>query len=125
MNSKEFIQNELKLLASRFSEAKIRYEYRENTHSHIIEITPLNFYENDESYRQEEARIENEFEKLFPAENIVFISEGSLTEIQKAEFEWGYADLTFESESSFIEFEFFGFSNEVNSVDVNYLAFAA
>ena len=92
MNSKKFIQKELKLLASWFSEAKIRYEYRENTHSHIIEITPLNFYENDESYRQEEAGIENEFEKLFPAENIVFISENSLTEIKNPEFEVSYGE---------------------------------
>jgi hypothetical protein len=125
MKSREFIEKNLQSLASKFDEAKIRYEYREDTHSHIIEVVPLNFYENNESYMEEEARIEDEFEELFPTENIVFISEESLTEIKKPDFELGYDDLIFEYENPSMEFEFFGFSEEVEPVDVDNLALAA
>ncbi|SFD92400.1 hypothetical protein [Thermophagus xiamenensis] len=125
MNPKEFIKKRLQFLASKFSEAKIRYEYRENTHSHIIEIIPLNLYENNEDYLLEETRIEDEFEELFPTENIIFISENSLTEIKSPEFELGYSDFIFESETSCIEFEFLGVSEEVDPISVDYLAIAA
>ena len=37
-----------------------------------------------------EDEFEEEFEKLFPSEEIIFISEGSLTEIKNPEHEIGY-----------------------------------
>jgi hypothetical protein len=125
MKSREFIEKNLRSLALKFDEAKIRYEYRESTQSHIIEVVPLNFYEKNESYMEEEDRIEDEFEELFPTENIIFISEESLTEINKPDYELGYDDLIFEYENLSIKFEFFGFSEEVEPVDVDNLALAA
>ena len=90
MTAKDFTEERLRLLASKFIDIQIRYEYRANTRSHLIEIIPLSFFEENESYFEEEAKIEDEFEQLFPSENIVFISKGSLIAIKKADLELGY-----------------------------------
>ncbi|MCP4336251.1 MAG: hypothetical protein GY679_00150 [Mycoplasma sp.] len=96
MNATDYIKTKLKEIASKFNEAKIRYEHRVTTQSHLIEIVPLTFFENDEAYIIEEAAFEDEFEQLFPDENIVFISENSLTQINKSEFDLGYNHFVFD-----------------------------
>ena len=97
MIAKDFIEEKLRLLASKFIDIQIRYEYRANTNSHLIEIIPLSFFEGNETYFEEEAKIEDEFEQLFPSENIVFISEGSLTVIKRADLELGYDKVIFDN----------------------------
>ena len=47
MTAKEFITEELKKLHSKFSSSNIRYEYNVYTNTHIIEITPIEFYNNE------------------------------------------------------------------------------
>ena len=90
MKAQDFIIKKLNELAVNFDGIRIRYEFRKNTLTHIIEVLPLDLYENDLGYLAEEDRIEDEFESLFPEDNIVFISEGSLTEIVEPYFEVGY-----------------------------------
>ena len=90
MKSIEFLETKLNELYAKFSDVKIRYEYRANTYSHLIEIIPLSFFEGNEEYISLEAKIEDEFEASFPNENIVFISKGSLSEINNPEFTLGY-----------------------------------
>ena len=105
MKSKEFIKNSLNNLFDKF-DIKLRYEYRESTTSHLIEVIPLHVFEEDKDYMQAEFNFENEFEELFPNENIVFISEDSLTEIKESEFELGYDTNSLEDYTSFFEFDF-------------------
>jgi len=93
MKSKEFIKNKLNYLQSIFNDVKIRYEYRANTYSHIIEIIPLSFFEKNEEYMIVESEIEDEFESKYPNENILFISEGSLSEIYNPEYKLGYNEM--------------------------------
>lgn len=93
MKAKDFIEKKLRQLALTYIGIQIRYEYRVNSKSHIIEIIPLSFFEGNENYFIEEGLIEDEFEKMFPEENIVFISEGSLTEIKDADLKLGYNEL--------------------------------
>ena len=69
MKSKKFIKEKLEQLFAQFNDIKIKYEYRANTCSHIIEVTPLEFFEKDERYVTLEAELEEEFETLFPNEN--------------------------------------------------------
>ncbi|WNM19484.1 hypothetical protein [Flavobacterium capsici] len=85
-NPYKFIEEKLKMLFERFPKANIRYEHRESTNTHVVEITPLFFYNND-SYRVIETEIEDEFEVLFPAETIIFISEDSLNKISNPNIE--------------------------------------
>jgi len=125
MKSKEFIKDKLDCLYAKFNNIKIRYEYRANTYSHLIEILPFSFYEQDEEYMVIESKIEEEFESKFPDENILFISEGSLSEIKNPEFQLGYNEITFDNETSNVEFIVDGFNLNVEIQYSNNYALAA
>ncbi|SMO77669.1 hypothetical protein SAMN06265379_107109 [Saccharicrinis carchari] len=125
MNSRQFLETKLNELHSRFNEVQIRYEYRANTNSHIIEVIPLSFFEDNEEYMNVEAGIEEEFESSFPNENILFVSEDSLTEIKSPILEWGYELIKFDNEVFNLEFVVEGFSECVEFQDSNNYALAA
>ena len=125
MIAKDFIEEKLRILASKFIDIQIRYEYRVNTNSHLIEIIPLSFFEGNESYFEEETKLEDEFEQLFPSENIVFISEGSLTVIKKADLEFGYDKISFNNNTVIINFEVIGYSEGIESHGIENYALAA
>lgn len=80
IKSFQYLEIKLKELHKLFPKCNIRYEYRETRKSHIIEITPLSFYE-DEDYQIAETDIEDDFEIKYPGEDIVFVSENSLTKV--------------------------------------------
>ncbi|OIP05777.1 MAG: hypothetical protein AUJ97_00150 [Bacteroidetes bacterium CG2_30_32_10] len=125
MKSKEFIEAKLNELYNKFSDIKIRYEYRANTFSHLIEIIPIGFFEGNEDYIILEAEIEDEFEASFPDENIVFISEGSLSEIVNPDFKLGYNSIKFDNEVFNFDFIIEGFSENVDFQYSNTYALAA
>ncbi len=121
MQTVDFIENWLKNIAINFQEAKIRYEYRKSTQSHLIEILPLAFFEQEEAYLMEELKFEDEFEKLFPNENVVFISEDSLTKIQHSDFELGYNNFVFDnSNNSGFNIEIVGVGEESSVCEFNF-----
>ena len=111
MKAKEFITEKLKELFELFENIQIRYEYRNSTNSHIIEIKPKSLFEEDEAYMEMEADLEKEFEQLFPSENIVFISEGSITEIKDAVFELKHFNTILNNVVSDFELSEFGTFN--------------
>ena len=115
MNSQDFIIGKLRELSSKYAEVKIRYEYRTNTLSHIVEIIPLSFFEGNLEYLADEAELEDQFEQAFPLENIVFVSEDSLTEIRKADLELGYDGIFFVYPESLPEFEVYGYSEAIET----------
>lgn len=80
-----YIINQLKTLHYKFPNSNMRYEFRENTKTHLIEVTPLEFY-NNESYMNAELELEELFLKEF-SEEIIFISSDSLTKIIQPNFE--------------------------------------
>ena len=90
MKSKEFIVEKLKELVSIFPDLKVRYEFDSNTLTHKIEINPLELFESNDDYLNAEMNLENDFEDTFPNENIIFISNDSLTQIHNPEYEFGY-----------------------------------
>lgn len=98
MKAIKYLETKLQELSVKFEEIQIRYEFRENTQSHLIEIIPSSFFEKNEIYLREEAKIEDEFEDLYPTENIVFITEGSLTEINQVDLTFGYDKITFNND---------------------------
>ncbi|NQU85751.1 MAG: hypothetical protein HQ541_08325 [Mariniphaga sp.] len=115
MKANDFLIEKLKQLAEKIEEIQIRYEFRNSTQSHLVEIIPLRIFEENEAYMQEEAKLEAEFEQLYPTEEIIFISEGSLTEIITAELELGYDKIRFKNETSDIEFVIEGYNNIVET----------
>lgn len=80
MTSVQYLESALKDLFQKFPSGNIRYEYRPNRKSHIIEITPIDLYRND-LYKLAELTLEEEFESRYPGENIVFVSTESLNKI--------------------------------------------
>lgn len=125
MKAKVFLEKKLEELFSKFEEIKIRYEYMANTRSHIVEIMPFSLFEENKDYLVEETNIEDEFELLFPTENIVFISEGSLTEIKNADIELGYDKILFDYCDYISELEVDGYSEEVETMGCETYALAA
>ncbi len=125
MKSKEFLIKKLKELASKFEDIKIRYEYHQSTYSHLIEVIPLSIFENDKAYMLAEEKLENDFENLFPDEDIVFISEDSLTEIKNPELLLGYEEVIFNNTVTVPEFMVEGFTEEIDFSDFTNYALAA
>lgn len=81
MNSVDFLKKELESLSNSFTGIEIRYEFREKISTHIIEILPLNIYKSNKRYIDAEIELEKGFSNEFPSEEILFISEDSLTQI--------------------------------------------
>jgi hypothetical protein len=86
LNSIEFIIRELKSLHNKFTNSNIRYEFCKQTNTHLIEVTPFEFY-NSETYILAELDFEDLFSKNYPNEDILFISDESLNKITSPIFE--------------------------------------
>lgn len=132
MNSVEFIIKNLKDLHTKFVQSNIRYEHLPNIESHLIEITPKEFYQCDE-YINEELRFEEKFNEIYFDEDIIFISSDSLNKISNPIFEVyeeksGIFRTDFEvinvSSTSFQETTFY-FESTVNFFNDNEFALAA
>lgn len=89
MNAKEFLKKKLGELYSKIENIKIQYEYQIGATMHVVEILPLDLFESN-SYIDEEIALDEEFEQSYPNEEVLFISSDSLTQIKKAEYQWGY-----------------------------------
>lgn len=89
-----FLKNKLELLSNELDGIMYRYEFRECSQSHIIEITPKEIYENNNFYRDLELKIEKEFENNFPQEEILFVTEGSLIKISNANISYSGKSIT-------------------------------
>lgn len=87
MNQVEFIKYKLQSLNNICPYLNIKYEYRVYTDTHIIDIRPQYFFEVDKLYILQQLEIESEFEEKYPYDNIMFISEDSLTRIDNPIFE--------------------------------------
>lgn len=98
MNSiaKDFLIEQLNSLSVMFPDVCIKYEHRKNTNSHIIEVKPVSVFENNEDYIRAEINLEESFEKKFPNEDLIFISENSLTKINDPEYTFGDNFMSFD-----------------------------
>ena len=125
MNAKDFIEEKLHDIATNLFGVQIRYEFRNSTRSHIIEIRPISIFEENAIYREYESNIEAEFEQLFPEENIVFISEGSLTQIKKIDLEIGTDNINIQCNTIIVEFEVTGYNDLIRNEPSESYALAA
>lgn len=82
MEAIEFLKSKLHDLKDSCPYLNIKYEYRGFLNAHIIDIRPQKFFDNDKNYIKEQIKIEDEFELIFPDDEILFISEESLTHIE-------------------------------------------
>ena len=82
MNPDVFLLENLKSLANSFPGVSFRYEYEKSFKEHIIEVSPLETYDNNEAYGNAEYALINEFIKLFPTDTVAFVGEESLIKIK-------------------------------------------
>jgi len=86
MESKEYLRNKLNEISSIFPELIFRYQFNENTETHIIEVKPLEAYQTNNVYIKYEAELMFNFENEFYPQTILFVSDDSLTQITQPEF---------------------------------------
>ncbi len=120
MTSKEFIIERLNNFAEEYNGIRIRYEFRESTHSHIIEICPSEIFESHKQYMVAEAEMESEFEYLFPEDEIYFITSGSLLEIRQVTYTRGHNTTSLISGTQPPEMIFEGYTDIILCRKVNY-----
>ncbi len=65
----------------------IRYGISAYTGSHIIEIYPEETYYNNDDYIKKEIAVTEQFEKLFPGEELFFITGDGLSKVENPIFE--------------------------------------
>jgi len=86
LTSIDFIIKELKSLHNKFRNSNIRYEFCKSTNTHLVEVTPIEFY-NSETYMEAELDLEDLFFENYSNEDLIFISEQSLSKITDPIFE--------------------------------------
>lgn len=110
LTSIDFIIRELKSLHNKFTNSNIRYEFCKSSNTHLVEVTPFEFY-NSETYMEAELDFEDLFSENFPNEDLVFISEQSLSKISNPIFE------IFSEKSGFFRTEFIVYPSLSSFVD--------
>ena len=88
LNPRQFIVDKLQEIAKRFPEVVFKYEYHQNSQTHVIEVLPFDTYMSEE-YCREEFQMEMDFETNFGNfgfETLLFVSTESLTQISSPEF---------------------------------------
>ena len=85
MNSIELLKSELQELFSLIDGIEIRYEFKKSTFTHIVEVKPLDLFNSNSLYIEKEIELEEKFSELFPNEDLVFVSENSLSKIEEAD----------------------------------------
>lgn len=89
MTTNDFLYSRLSDISLNFPDLCIRYEYQSDRRRHLIEVLPSFVFHNDLDYMKAESELESDFERLFPEEEVIFISADSLLSIRNAIFELG------------------------------------
>jgi hypothetical protein len=82
MKSSEFIEIELDSFVKNNPMACVKYGYDNTTKMHIVEVTPTSVYDN-ENYIDWETEVFSRFIKIYPNEDINFISDDAIVGIEK------------------------------------------
>lgn len=85
MTSLNFLKERLQEIVNNFNDVTISYEYLEYSNTHIVELYPVEIFENDKRYMELEVSLENDFNNLYPNEEIVFVSENSVTRVENVQ----------------------------------------
>lgn len=117
MTAKNFIIAQLRQLTDKFLGVRFSYEYRSVSNTHVIEVQPQAFFENNKEYLEEEYLLETAFYEKFSGEEILFISTGSLIQLDSPEETLGSLLFSFESSQEESQLDI-----EIPDVEVSYSA---
>jgi len=88
MDPKSFLKERLSEIFNKIESINIRYEYSESDDTHLIEVTPVSEFYNNEQYVQLEKELMFDFNERFFPSTILFLSENSLNEILAVDFQF-------------------------------------
>ncbi len=114
MKPKIFITNNLKQLAEKYPSVRFSYAYRSVSKTHVVQVEPRAFFESDRAYLEDEYLLETAFNKMFPGEDILFISSGSLMQLDYPEKTFGSLLFSFESSQDESQLDIEGLYVEVS-----------
>jgi len=109
------MKDELQLLFSLIEGIEIRYEFKKSISTHFIEVKPLDLFNSNRLYIEKEIKLEDKFSKLFPNEDLVFISQDSLSKIDNPDLILPFK-INYKQENKSINFDvdlIIGFEMEV------------
>ncbi len=92
MTAKEYIKNIIQKLVNDHRNIEVSYQYDDLSDTHIIKVVPSEIYYNDESYKDIELSIYEDFFKKYPDQSLVFITSDSLIDIDNPEFVFSNKD---------------------------------
>ena len=87
MTSSEYLINKLTNLVNSFPTIKCAYEFDSFDNTHTVEISPSEFYNNNQTFYKLSSEIDKEFISKFPFEGLYFIDSNDLIPIQNIMFE--------------------------------------
>ena len=94
MNSIDFLKEKLTTLHNAHPYLEIKYEYVNYINTHIVEVKPIHCFESDKLYISQQIKLEDMFEEIYPNEEIVFITENILIQIENPLLKLGISDIS-------------------------------
>jgi hypothetical protein len=82
MKSSEYIKKAITELLIMFPSAKCRYEHKNYSEMHLLEITPISFLEN-EAFIEASERLVDDFIDNYPLESMSFLPKNSMVKISQ------------------------------------------
>ena len=88
MNAFDFLYSSLEKLSENFPKVYIKYAYNNIINTHIVELLPLEEYNNNAALDDAWIPLSFKFRETFPADEISFVSSDSTLSIDNPSFEF-------------------------------------
>ena len=99
MKPSDFLLSSLENIAKDFPQVHIKYAYNNIINTHIVELLPLEEYNNNSKLDDAWIPLSFNFRKKFPDEEITFLSSDSTLSVETPIFEWNVPEFIFENVS--------------------------
>lgn len=86
MTPKEYLKERLKSIFNSIKTINIKYQYCAEYDTHIVEVTPLNEFDNNNDYIAFERDLLFDFNELYFPSTLIFATEDSLNRVDNPEF---------------------------------------
>lgn len=86
MKAYDFIKDKLENLIDIFPQMKVSYEFEKLSNSHFIEVLPSKEFRENSKYSKYETNLIMDFITMYPNEDIVFVTENDLIEVNNPSF---------------------------------------
>lgn len=86
MKARDFIENRLQELIENFPQMRVSYKFDILSNSHFIEVLPSKEFRSNSEYSKFETNLIIDFISTYPNEDIVFVTENDLIEVNNPSF---------------------------------------